>query len=83
MHPFKQPHCMSMNDLKCVKELKVCDDGILNCEWVPQVNPQASMSASLAQTPFCKHRGYDPQSPLCAHIILSGSVQEVLNALCL
>lgn len=42
-----------------------------------QVNPQASMSVSLAQTPFCKHKGYDPQSPLCAHIILSGSVQEV------
>ncbi|KAK1802933.1 hypothetical protein P4O66_021463 [Electrophorus voltai] len=42
-----------------------------------QVNPQASMSVSLAQTPFCKHRGYDPQSPLCAHIILSGSVEEV------
>ncbi|KAL7845835.1 hypothetical protein AOLI_G00240270 [Acnodon oligacanthus] len=42
-----------------------------------QVNPQASMSVSLAQTSFCKHKGYDPQSPLCAHIILSGSVQEV------
>ncbi|KAL6481473.1 hypothetical protein MHYP_G00095530 [Metynnis hypsauchen] len=42
-----------------------------------QVNPQASMSVSLAQTTFCKHKGYDPQSPLCAHIILSGSVQEV------
>ncbi|XP_066517056.1 protein CREG1 [Hoplias malabaricus] len=42
-----------------------------------QVNPKASMSVSLAQTPFCKHHGYDPQSPLCAHIILSGFVQEV------
>ncbi|KAG9262338.1 protein CREG1 [Astyanax mexicanus] len=42
-----------------------------------QVNPQASMSVSLAQTPICKHKGYDPQSPLCAHIILSGSVQDV------
>ncbi|XP_076839314.1 protein CREG1 [Brachyhypopomus gauderio] len=42
-----------------------------------QVNSQASMSVSLAQTRFCKHHGYDPQSPLCAHIILSGSVQEV------
>ncbi|XP_053470997.1 protein CREG1 [Ictalurus furcatus] len=42
-----------------------------------QVNPQASLSVSLAQTRFCKHKGYDPQSPLCAHIILSGSVQEV------
>ncbi|XP_062865461.1 protein CREG1 [Trichomycterus rosablanca] len=42
-----------------------------------QVNSQASLSVSLAQTHFCKHKGYDPQSPLCAHIILSGSVQEV------
>ncbi|XP_030635682.1 protein CREG1 [Chanos chanos] len=42
-----------------------------------EVNPQASMSVSLAQTHFCKHQGYDPQSPLCAHIILSGSVVEV------
>ncbi|XP_060754664.1 protein CREG1 [Neoarius graeffei] len=42
-----------------------------------QVNPQASLSVSLAQTHFCKHKGYDPQSPLCAHIILSGSVQAV------
>lgn len=47
--------------------------------FVPQVNPQASMSVSLAQTHFCKNKGYDPQSPLCAHIILSGSVQEVSN----
>lgn len=45
--------------------------------FAPQVNPQASLSVSLAQTHFCKKKGYDPQSPLCAHIILSGSVQEV------
>ncbi|XP_051982449.1 protein CREG1 [Xyrauchen texanus] len=42
-----------------------------------QVNPQASLSVSLAQTGYCKHHGFDPQSPLCAHIILSGSVVEV------
>ncbi|XP_046886422.1 protein CREG1 [Hypomesus transpacificus] len=42
-----------------------------------EVNPQASLSMSLAQTDFCKNQGYDPQSPLCAHIILSGSVVEV------
>ncbi|KAF7689644.1 protein CREG1 [Silurus meridionalis] len=42
-----------------------------------QVNPQASLSVSLAQTHYCKRKGYDPQSPLCAHIILSGFVQEV------
>ncbi|TWW63868.1 protein CREG1 [Takifugu flavidus] len=42
-----------------------------------QVNPQASMSMSLAQTHYCREQGFDPQSPLCAHIILSGSVMEV------
>ncbi|MFT7808642.1 hypothetical protein Z043-106457 [Arapaima gigas] len=42
-----------------------------------QVNPQASLSMSLAQTDFCKQRGYDPQSPLCAHVIFSGCVVEV------
>ncbi|XP_007541465.1 protein CREG1 [Poecilia latipinna] len=42
-----------------------------------QVNPQASLSMSLAQTDYCKQQGFDPQSPLCAHIILSGSVLQV------
>lgn len=42
-----------------------------------QVNPQASLSVSLAQTSYCKNHGFDPQSPLCAHIILSGSVLQV------
>ncbi|XP_068586041.1 protein CREG1 [Cebidichthys violaceus] len=42
-----------------------------------QVNPEASLSMSLAQTDFCRLQGFDPQSPLCAHIILTGSVLEV------
>lgn len=42
-----------------------------------QVNPVSSMSMSLAQTDYCRDSGYDPQSPLCAHIILSGSVVPV------
>ncbi|MEE6513470.1 hypothetical protein FKM82_021122 [Ascaphus truei] len=42
-----------------------------------QVNPNASLTMSLAQTSYCKKEGYDPQSPLCAHIILSGSIQKV------
>ncbi|CAK6980432.1 protein CREG1 [Scomber scombrus] len=44
-----------------------------------QVNPAASLSMSLAQTHYCKQEGFDPQSPLCAHIILSGSVLELAN----
>lgn len=42
-----------------------------------QVSPVSSMSMSLAQTDYCRESGYDPQSPLCAHIILSGSVLQV------
>lgn len=42
-----------------------------------QVSPVSSMSMSLAQTDYCRNSGYDPQSPLCAHIILSGSVLQV------
>ncbi|OCT93649.1 protein CREG1 isoform X2 [Xenopus laevis] len=42
-----------------------------------QVNPNASLTMSLAQTHFCKKEGFDPQSPLCAHIILSGSIHQV------
>lgn len=45
-----------------------------------QVNPNASLTMSLAQTHFCKKEGFDPQSPLCAHIILSGSVQQLDGA---
>ncbi|XP_023375706.1 protein CREG1 [Pteropus vampyrus] len=32
---------------------------------------------SLAQTNFCRKHGFDPQSPLCAHIILAGTVTKV------
>ncbi|EMP37883.1 Protein CREG1 [Chelonia mydas] len=32
---------------------------------------------SLAQTPYCKKKGYDPQNPLCAHVIFSGTVDKV------
>lgn len=32
---------------------------------------------SLAQTDFCRKHGYDPQSPLCAHVILAGTVTKV------
>lgn len=46
-------------------------------QCVLQANAQASLCVSLAQTDFCRQQGYDPQSPLCAHIILSGSVMEV------
>ncbi|XP_058557599.1 protein CREG1 isoform X1 [Neofelis nebulosa] len=42
-----------------------------------QENPHATLTMSLAQTNFCRKQGFDPQSPLCAHIILSGTVTKV------
>lgn len=42
-----------------------------------QENPYATLTMSLAETNFCRKYGFDPQSPLCAHIILSGTVIKV------
>lgn len=42
-----------------------------------RVNNSASLTMSLAQTSFCRQRGYDPEDPLCAHVILSGRVLQV------
>ncbi|XP_023446353.1 protein CREG1 [Dasypus novemcinctus] len=42
-----------------------------------QENPNATLTVSLAQTNFCRKHGFDPQSPLCSHIILSGTVTKV------
>ncbi|XP_056320271.1 protein CREG1 [Danio aesculapii] len=42
-----------------------------------QVNPQVSLSVSLAQSSYCRNHGFDPQSPLCAHVILSGSLLQL------
>ncbi|XP_072254468.1 protein CREG1 isoform X2 [Pyxicephalus adspersus] len=42
-----------------------------------QLNANASLTMSLAQTPYCREKHYDPQSPLCAHIILSGIIEKV------
>ncbi|XP_057584990.1 protein CREG1 isoform X2 [Hippopotamus amphibius kiboko] len=43
-------------------------------------NPYATLTMSLAETSFCRKYGFDPQSPLCAHIILSGTVIKVSEA---
>lgn len=42
-----------------------------------QENANASLTMSLAQTRYCREKHYDPQSPLCAHIILSGIIEKV------
>lgn len=77
-------------EVRAVKGLKVsvdvgCPENSIEVKEVEvqvnsvslQANPQASLSMSLAQTDYCRQQGFDPQSPLCAHIILSGSVMEV------
>ncbi|XP_048351509.1 protein CREG1 [Sphaerodactylus townsendi] len=45
-----------------------------------QVNGNASLTLSLAQTSYCKDKHYDPQSPLCAHVIFCGVVEKVTGA---
>ncbi|XP_009584428.1 PREDICTED: protein CREG1 [Fulmarus glacialis] len=42
-----------------------------------RINSNASLTVSLAQTPYCKKHRYDPQNPLCAHIIFCGSIVKV------
>ncbi|XP_078512827.1 protein CREG1 [Lissotriton helveticus] len=42
-----------------------------------KANPAASLTMSLAQTNYCKKEKYDPQSPLCTRIILSGTINPV------
>ncbi|XP_037077728.1 protein CREG1-like [Pollicipes pollicipes] len=42
-----------------------------------RVNNNASLTMSLAQTTFCQQHDYDPEDPLCAHVILSGRVLQV------
>ncbi|NWX16253.1 CREG1 protein, partial [Aegotheles bennettii] len=45
-----------------------------------QINSNASLTVSLAQTPYCKKHKYDPQNPLCAHIIFCGSIVKVSDS---
>ncbi|KAF3837619.1 hypothetical protein F7725_005083 [Dissostichus mawsoni] len=37
------------------------------------------VSVQDLQTDYCRLQGFDPQSPLCAHIILSGDTMEVVG----
>jgi hypothetical protein len=42
-----------------------------------QENPHATLTLSLAETIYCRKNGFDPQNPLCVHIMLSGTVTKV------
>lgn len=35
---------------------------------------------TLAETHLCKKKGYDAESPLCARVILTGSVERVTDS---
>jgi len=43
-------------------------------------DPRASVTMSLAQTDYCKKNQIDPESPLCAHVILTGTIVKVTDA---
>ncbi|XP_048397152.1 protein CREG1 [Stegostoma tigrinum] len=42
-----------------------------------QANPEVSLAMSLATTDYCRKQKFDPQSPLCCRVILSGRILEV------
>jgi hypothetical protein len=46
-----------------------------------QEDSRTTITMSLAQTHFCKKHQYDPEDPLCAHIILTGKLVRVRNDL--
>ena len=49
----------------------------IRSNFYSQVDPRASITVSLAQTGYCDEKGYDPESPLCAHIIYTGEIEKV------
>jgi len=42
-----------------------------------RANNNASLTMSLAQSSYCKQKDYDPESPLCAHVILTGRILQM------
>lgn len=44
---------------------------------LPQEDANATLTLTLGQTNFCRKNGFDVQSPLCAHTIMSGTVIKV------
>lgn len=63
----------TLREVKCVLVYVYVTQSVGNL----QENPYATLTMSLAETSFCRKYGFDPQSPLCAHIILSGTVIKV------
>ncbi|XP_018019517.1 protein CREG1 [Hyalella azteca] len=44
-----------------------------------KADPRASLTASLAQSSYCRQRRLDPQDPVCAHVILTGEIVKIKN----
>lgn len=42
-----------------------------------KINPEVSLAMTLAETDYCRKNGYDPQSPLCCRVMLSGTIVKV------
>ncbi|XP_067896961.1 protein CREG1 [Heterodontus francisci] len=42
-----------------------------------QAHPEISLAMSLAETDYCRKQTFDPQSPLCCRVILSGTIMKV------
>uniref|UniRef100_UPI00398F6B11 protein CREG1 n=1 Tax=Pristiophorus japonicus TaxID=55135 RepID=UPI00398F6B11 len=42
-----------------------------------QANPEISLAMSLAETDYCRKQAFDPQSPLCCRVLLSGTIMMV------
>uniref|UniRef100_A0A1B6GNH7 CREG-like beta-barrel domain-containing protein n=1 Tax=Cuerna arida TaxID=1464854 RepID=A0A1B6GNH7_9HEMI len=43
-------------------------------------DPRASLTMSLAQTPYCRVKRYDPEDPRCAQVTLSGKFVVLKNS---
>lgn len=42
-----------------------------------KINPEVSLAMTLAETDYCRKNGFDPQSPLCCRVMLSGTIVTV------
>nr|AEE61770.1 unknown [Dendroctonus ponderosae] len=42
-------------------------------------NDKVTIMASLAQSDYCTTKGYDPQDPRCAKVMISGTVEKLAN----
>jgi hypothetical protein len=68
---------ISVQDLKVRHFKKVNSSSVLKAYTAVQEDARTTITMSLAQTRFCKKHQYDPEDPLCAHVILTGKLVRV------